>query len=426
LFSEQVWIEYASILGQLGCTHTDVSYDDFLKAIETQQDSLPSTRKNALMVGDNLVHLMRLSSVYAGSVDFIYIDPPYNTGSKFVYQDTRKGAKHPILGTHAPWMGFMAQRLFFAKILLKDTGIIAISIDDYEQAHLKIVLDMVFGESNFIGTVAVARSKNGKGSKKNNFATNHEYLHIYGKTSAAKLRGKPDSAENYNLADEHGCYRVDGLFRKKGDASLRTDRPNMYYPLYYNVQGEVFTEPDEGLKETYPVDSSGIERRWLWGKETTRQNSWKLYASPSGVIYVKNYFGDGKRVKLRSLWEHNPSFYTEQATKEIKNIYGTKVFETPKSMPFIQYIVDTFCPQDGLTMDFFAGTGTLAHAVETLNSAHGANRTTWLMETDAAVPSNHAARKQGFKTIAEITEYRLNQIQTLFPTARFEIFELGS
>lgn len=109
----------------------------------------------------------------------------------------------------------MAQCLFFAKILLKDTGIIAVNIDDYEQAHLKIVLDMVFDENNYIGTVAVARSKNGKGSKKNNFATNHEYLHIYGKTSVAKLRGKPDEAENYDLADEHGRYRVDGLFRKK-------------------------------------------------------------------------------------------------------------------------------------------------------------------------------------------------------------------
>lgn len=425
MLSNQVWIDFVSILDQLGSSCPDVSHDDFLAASEVPSGALPSVTQNALLVGENLIYLMQLSSARPKSVDFIYIDPPYNTGSKFIYQDSRKGSRHPILGSHVPWMAFMAQRLFFAKLLLKDTGIIAVSIDDYEQAHLKIVLDMIFNENNYIGTVAVPRSKNGKGSNKNNFATNHEYLHIYGKTSAAKLRGKPDDVENYNLSDKYGKYRVDGLFRKKGDASLRTERPNMFYPLYYNEQGEVFTKPAEGLKETYPVDSSGVERRWLWGEETAHNNSWKLYASPSGVIYVKNYFGDDKRVKLRSLWENNPAFYTEQATKEIKQIYGAKVFETPKPLPYIQFIVDTFCPPDGLALDFFAGTGTLAHAVESLNVKYGANRTAWLIETDISIPDNHAASSQGFEKIAEITGHRIKYIQSIYPGTEFETFTLN-
>ncbi|EDT4803466.1 site-specific DNA-methyltransferase, partial [Salmonella enterica subsp. enterica serovar Thompson] len=172
---------------------------------------------------------------------------------------------------------FMLPRLACAHELLKKTGIIAISIDDYEYAYLKILMDQIFGEDNFIGCIVVCRSKNGKGSNRN-IATSHEYLLIYGKSSKACLVGLPDDDTLYNKTDEYGHYKIDGLFRKKGEASLRSDRPNMFYPLYANPKtGHVSTEAKSELVEIYPIDSKGIERRWLWGRDTAKERSWQLY-----------------------------------------------------------------------------------------------------------------------------------------------------
>ena len=120
-----------------------------------------------LFVGDNLIYLKELALMSPEIVDMCYIDPPYNTGSKFLYEDNRKSEVRGMFGTHSAWMSFMLPRLVAAREILKETGIISISIDDYEQAYLKILMDRIFGEDNFIGSIVVCRSKNGKGSKKN-------------------------------------------------------------------------------------------------------------------------------------------------------------------------------------------------------------------------------------------------------------------
>ncbi|EIE2491465.1 site-specific DNA-methyltransferase, partial [Salmonella enterica subsp. enterica serovar Muenchen] len=184
-----------------------------------------------------------------------------------------------------------------------------------------------------------------KGSNRN-IATSHEYLLIYGKSSKACLVGLPDDDTLYNKTDEYGHYKIDGLFRKKGEASLRSDRPNMFYPLYANPKtGHVSTEAKSELVEIYPIDSKGIERRWLWGRDTAKERSWQLYASNKGVIYVKNYSNVKKRKKVRTLWNET-SFYTERATNEIKEIFGDKVFDTPKPLSYISAILDSLADSD--------------------------------------------------------------------------------
>lgn len=152
---------------------------------------LDSLADSSLYVGDNLCYLRAFSEKFSDIVDFCYIDPPYNTGSKFLYHDNRKTVSAGCFSKHGEWMSFMLPRLMCARELLKQDGIIAISIDDYEYAYLKILMDHIYGEENFIGSVIVCRSKNGKGSKKN-IATSHEYLLIYGKTPQALLVGQPD------------------------------------------------------------------------------------------------------------------------------------------------------------------------------------------------------------------------------------------
>lgn len=367
-----------------------------------------------LFKGDNRTWLESFSGSLSNSVDLIYIDPPYNTHGKFLYNDSRKGigGVHAF-GTHSAWMEFMYERLISAHKLLKNTGIIAISIDDYEQPYLRILMDNVFGEDNFIANIVVMRSKNGKGSSKN-VSHNHEYLLVYGKSDKSRVIGMPVSTESYDKKDSFGLYKVDGLFRKKGDASLRIDRPNMFYPLYVSpTDGRVYTSNKlPGLIEVYPLDSKGVERRWLWGVEKATSESWKLYGSANGVIYVKNYYDAQKRCKPKSIWDDN-RYLTERATNEIKEIFGDKIFDTPKPLGLIEDVIDFFSPSDAVVMDFFAGSGTTAHAVYNLNETHNAQRKVILVEDTQPVDSKHLSYKHGFRDVSDITVARLKYLERI-------------
>ncbi|MDD9180700.1 MULTISPECIES: site-specific DNA-methyltransferase [Aliivibrio] len=373
-----------------------------------------------LYKGDNEIILRKLNDELKNSIDFCYIDPPYNTKNKFIYNDNRTSNNHTIWGSHAEWMQFMTSRLVHLHILLKDTGIVAISIDDYEQPYLRILLDQIFGETNFIACISVCRSRNGKGSK-GNIATNHEYIIVYGKTSQAEITGfKDEDSSSYDRKDKYGLYKINGLFRKKGDASLREDRPNMFYPLYFDENGNVFTEnKDKLLKEVYPMDSKGIERRWLWGKEKATKESWKLFASKNGVIYVKNYHSEDKRIKPRSFWDDN-RYLTERATNQIKEIYGTKVFETPKPLDLIEDLIISHTKKDALILDFFAGTGTTAHAAFNLNEKDNGTRKVILIEQEQPISKTHVAYKNGFNVISDITEFRLRWLTESNPNFSFQ------
>lgn len=363
-----------------------------------------------LLKGDNIDALTVLTDKYLEAVDFCYIDPPYNTGSNFVYCDRRNSIDSGVWGKHAAWMSFMLPRLVLMHALMASSGVAAISIDDYEYAHLKILLDHVFGAGNHLGTLIVQRSKNGKGARAN-IAVGHEHVVLYGKTEAAKIHGFPESdPDSYSKQDEHGRYKVDGLFRKKGEASRREDRPNMFFPLYYDSAGNVFVENVGGeLKEVFPVDSKGVERRWLWGAEKVARESWKLYASPNGVIYVKNYLTREKRVKVRSIWDSS-RYLTERATNEITEIYGEKVFETPKPLGLIEDLITCCAGSGALILDYFCGTATTAHAAYNVNRLDGGGRKVILVEQNSAISKDHIAAVNGFKRIADISEHRLKFI----------------
>ncbi|MGF6180062.1 adenine-specific DNA-methyltransferase [Massilia sp. UYP32] len=405
----------------------DLALVDIDYRVETEKSISPDDlRGDCLLIkGDNLKALSNLSLGFEDRVDFCYIDPPYNTGGKFIYQDKRISPAHPIWGKHSEWMSFMLPRLVLARHLLSRTGVIAISIDDYEYAQLKILADRVFSSECYIATLVVRRSNNGKGGKPG-VSVNHEYVLLYGKTSAAELHGLPEGEEGaYDKSDEYGEFRVDGLFRKKGDASRREDRPSMYYPLYYTASGKVFTERlDESWPEVFPVDSHGAERRWLWGKEKAAEESWKLFASKKGVIYVKNYNRDNKRVKIRSILD-KLGYLTERATNEAKEIYGERVFETPKPLELIRDLIDCCSKDNAIVLDFFAGTGTTAHASYQLKKRDGSQRKTILVEHSHVISADHAATKEGFLTTAEITERRLKFIQEQDPSYSFSVIAVG-
>lgn len=375
----------------------------------------------ALLKGDNLNSLMQLSKANFDAVDFCYIDPPYNTRNKFIYNDTRAGLQSDSFGTHSVWMSFMLPRLVIAHSLLSETGFIAVSIDDYEQPYLRLMLDKIFGEENFTGNIVVCRSKNGKGSNKG-IAVNHDYIVVYSKSNKGQVVGLGDDEAKYDQEDMHGRYKVDGLFRKKGDASRRDDRPNMFYPLYYDACGRVFGKrTHEDQKEVFPLDSKGIERRWLWGPEKAAQDCWKLYASKNGVIYVKNYSRHDKKIKIRSIWDDN-KYLTDRATVEIKEVFGEKIFETPKPIGLIEDLIASLSGKDALVLDFFAGTGTTAHAALNLNLVDGGSRKVILAEQTARIPEHHIAFGFGHRVISDITEARLRYLSENHPSYMYRSF----
>lgn len=401
------------------------SFDSTVDDFNSSSDLSINWEQNdvTLFLGDNLISLKKLFLNGSEIVDLCYIDPPYNTGSNFIYADNRKSLEVGLFGSHEAWIQFMLPRLVIIRELLKESGVIAISIDDYEFPYLKILMDRIFGEKNFIGNIVVCRSKNGKGSKKN-LASTHEYLLIYGKSNKTVLRGESDEDTIYDKADAYGQYRIDGLFRKKGEGSLKSERPLMAFPLYANLKtGEVSVDPREGWEKVLPQDSKGVDRRWLWGESTTRERIWQLYSSKNGVIYVKNYAGKEsgqKRKKMRTIW-NDPAFYTERATNEITSIFGKKIFDTPKPIEFIKKIIDGMCEENALILDFFAGSATTAHAVYELNKMNGANRKCILMESTDQIPTSHLAYSAGYKKIADISIARLEYIRNKDNEFKFQV-----
>lgn len=315
----------------------------------------------------------------------------------------------------------MLPRLIYAREILRAHGVMAVSIDDYAYPQLKVLMDLVFGEGMSLGTLVVVRSKNGLGANRN-VADMHEYVALYARSETARLKGLQETDERtYNKKDEHGAYSMDGLFRKKGDASRREDRPSMFYPLYVAPDGQVFTErtaPDQ--MEVFPRDSQGVDRRWLWGKEKATKESWKLYGSARGVVYVKNYSAEGKRVRLRSVLDR-PEYLTDVATREVKAIFKEKAFDTPKPLRLMTDLIDCCCEADGLVLDFFAGSGTSGEAVAMLNAEREISRRVILVEHDAPIPAKHVAQSLGLKTTAEITKARLEHASEKYSGFSFRV-----
>jgi adenine-specific DNA-methyltransferase len=248
---------------------------------------------NKIIHGDNLEALKSLLPEFEGKVNCIYIDPPYNTGNEgWVYNDNVNdpkikkwlglvvGKEGEDLSRHDKWLCMMYPRLKLLHRLLADDGVIFISIDDNEQAHLKLVMDEVFGASKFISDIAVINNLKGRSDDKY-IATAHEHLLIYKKNSF-ETNGIPvpeEYLQEYKFMDERGAYRLQGL-RKRGSGSKRSDRPNMFYPFYVDIVSNSISldRKNDTDFEVFPKLSDGSDGRWRWGKETVQNRLHDLLA----------------------------------------------------------------------------------------------------------------------------------------------------
>ncbi|MCO6467244.1 MAG: site-specific DNA-methyltransferase, partial [Bacteroidales bacterium] len=237
---------------------------------------------NKIIHGDNLEALKTLLPEYEGKIKCIYIDPPYNTGNEsWVYNDNVNdpkikkwlgqvvGKEAEDLTRHDKWLCMMYPRLKLLHKLLADDGAIFISIDKNEEANLKLICDEIFGTSNFIANVAVVNNLKGRSDDKF-IATAHESLMIFqkGKFTTNGVPVPEEYQEEYKEKDEKGNYRLLGL-RKRGSNSREIDRPNLFYPIYYNTEtNSISLENQDGLIEILPKLSNGENGNWRWGKDT--------------------------------------------------------------------------------------------------------------------------------------------------------------
>ena len=365
----------------------EVEYKQILK--EKDNEHFPN---HILIEGENLLALVALAYTHAGMIDVIYIDPPYNTGNKdFVYNDTFIGDDDAY--RHSKWLSFMEKRLRIAKTLLSDKGVIFISIDDNEQAQLKLLSDEIFGLSNYEATITYVRKTSGK-QDSSNFVKSTEYILVYSKDKqwiASSLIAEEKVTDRYNKTDKDGRRYRETDLRKTGNADRRIDRPFMYYPFYYNpilddLKVSQESAPDlikDGYIEIYPIKPDGEEGRWRWAYSTSAESLDKLIAKEMPkypgkyTIYEKDYID--KKETIRTVKEHTSwdrkEFNSDNAMADFKMLgFGNQDFPYPKSTDLIKHILYLSNSKYSIILDFFAGSGTTMHATLQLNEEDGGHR----------------------------------------------------
>lgn len=331
-------------------------------------------QQNLLIKGNNLLALYTLRERLAGKVKFIYIDPPYNTrtdANTFAYNNNFN---------HSSWLTFMRNRLEVAKELLTEDGVIFIDIDHYELFYLGVLADEIFGYENRLGVLAVVH--NLKGRYNEFFSPAHENKIVYAKNAQyAKIKDfNFDNSSSYPHEDEISRYKSIPL-QRSGDGSRRADRPNLFYPVYYDPNTkEVSISKLENGVEMLPIDSNAIERRWRWGRDTLMEK-WKTETEVKKVngeykIYTKLRI-KGERPK--SLW-FRPEYSGTTGTGDLKDLMGDKVFSYPKSVAMVKDSIQISTEPDDIVLDFFGGSGTTAQAVMAQNAEDGGNRKFILIE----------------------------------------------
>lgn len=389
--------------------------------------------ENVYIVGDNLDALQHLKYSYAEKIKCIYIDPPYNTGKDdFVYNDkfgfTAKELEEKLdvnaeeaerivsmngKCTHSAWLTFMYPRLALARELLRDDGVIFISIDDNEQANLKLLCDEVFGEGNFVATI----NWKGRGGRQDSkyFAAVHEYILCYAKTIDNFVAGNDiKSGDVYPKYDENRRrYYKTQLLRKWGSNSKREDRPNLYYPIK-DPDGNDFYPVVIQQDSQRPSNLQKFDGRWRWAPATMQQ------AIEEGrVEFSKNKNGDW--IAYEKIFaptegeEKTKKFITwiddiGNGAIDIKNLFEMTPFDYAKPLLLMQrFLAMANIDDDDIILDFFSGSGTTAHAVMDLNAKDGGKRKFIMVQLDESVKKGSEAEKAGFRAIDQIGRERIHR-----------------
>jgi len=351
--------------------------EDSSRVIETSKDE----PVNMLIEGDNYHALSVLNYTHKGKVDAIYIDPPYNTGARdWKYNNNYVDAEDPY--RHSKWISFMFHRLRLAKNVLKNTGIICVTVDDYEMPRLWLLLEEVFGEKNHLGTVAIRINPGGRKSKRK-VAAQHEYALFFSKTASvkvAKIEKSPDEKSHSYKKDDNGNWYEERNLRKDGADSLAKPDSARYYPIYYDPKLKKISTSEELPVEILPLDTRGRKRIWRRSKEDVEKmfNRGEVFIKETKYgtqVYFK-FRGGLKGETPKSFWEDAKFSASEHGTQILNRILGKReAFPYPKSPYAVERCIEVCTSnKNAIILDFFAGSGTTAQAVLNLNKRDDGNR----------------------------------------------------
>ena len=365
--------------------------------------------ENLYIEGDNLEVLKLLQETYLGKIKMIYIDPPYNTGNDFVYNDDFSMSAEDFMEAnntydnegnrlvqntenngrfHTDWLNMIYPRIKLAKDLLRDDGVIFISIDDTEQDNLKKICDEIFGASNFIADI-IWKRKRGRDNSARWFSKAHEYCLVYAKNKDLFNTGYLELDEETKKAyknpdnDPRGAYRMLGCWARGTQGGVKYD--------FTTKDGQYFKE-----------------RLWLFSKENLEKldKEDKLIIRGDN-IYRKMFIYENKGKIPETLWDDVSN--AANASDEIKKIFNGIVFDTPKPTPYIKRMIELSTTSDDIILDFFSGSATTANAVLTLNAEDNGDRKFIMVQLPEDVSANSNAKKDGYTNICEIGKERIRR-----------------
>lgn len=362
-------------------------------------NSNPAKPTHVLIQGDNYHALKVLAYTHERAVDVIYIDPPYNTGHQdFKYNDRFVDKEDGY--RHSKWLSFMAKRLKLAKSLLKVTGAIFISIDDNEQASLKLLCDEIFGQENFIANLVL---KKGRGSQDaTHLKIVHEYALLY-----AKDKSRLRIARNQRVRKSTTSVSL----RKTGEGDRKADAPALHYPIYADPSsGRLDLEPFDNAVEILPIGPGGYLSRWRWSKEKFKRDKALLTVAKTkkGTWDLKSRYAEGSTAV-----EPFNALLTELGSpggSQLNDIVPGNAFKNPKHTNFIEHLLTMVGGGNSVVLDFFAGSGTTAHAVMRLNAEDGGRRQCILITNDEGEFKNEAGTILPGGICTNVTYPRLKKV----------------
>lgn len=375
--------------------------------------------ENLYIEGDNLDVLKVLRENYLGAVKMIYIDPPYNTGNDFVYNDDFAQSRNSFEATsglfdedgnqvidpmqrntesngrfHTDWLNMIYPRLKVARDLLTKDGVIFISIDDSEVENLRKICDEIFGANNFVANL-IWKSKSGGANDSKYFAIDHEYILAYAKNIDSfqlNIDKEASVSTSYNRRDEKGEYSLDRLDKQ----SIR----------YSESLDYVITGPDGTEYRPKHKDPAHPNATWRWGKDTVAKN-YDLLVFENGNVYTKNYKKEG--AIARSLLLEDRFGRTRTGKTDCFALFERDLFSNPKPYKLVRFLQIIASAPDSIILDFFSGSGTTAHAVMKLNAEDGGHRKFILVQLPEITDEKSEARKAGYENICQIGEERVRR-----------------
>lgn len=391
--------------------------------------------ENIYIKGDNLEVLKLLQTSYYRQVKMIYIDPPYNTGNDFVYEDdfadplarykevteqTTKSNPETMGRFHTNWLNMMYPRLRLAANLLRDDGVIFISIDDNEVTNLRKVCDEVFGEENFYTQIIVQSNKRGQTYKQ--ISKTHEYMLVYTKHTETEFNEleKSDDNNDLNLLDKIGHFNIREI-RNRNPKFGRHNRPNLFYPIYVNpnITDEngfcpvSLEKSDIFCIEVLPYNSQGQESCWRWGQNKLIDNNSDDTMTSNVVAKIKadgnyNIYEKYRKTtyKPKTIWD-DVSVITEKGTVELGELGLSAYFDFPKPLELIKKTIQIGSNENDIILDFFSGSATTAHAIMQLNAEDGGNRKFICVQLPAVLDEDKA--KDGYSTICDVGMERIRR-----------------